>query len=225
MNIGFSKYVPEGYLTSCSFDYLDKTTKARIFMFTFFICAWFIPFTIITYCYVYIIKVVISSRHIRSSMNKNKTDIKLSLVVVGVIVLWFVAWTPYSIIALLGISGNEDKITPLGSMIPAVFCKASACIDPYVYSISHPRFRKEFGRLFLGHDGIGRRKTSLKTSNFVTHASRATSIRHLPTDSISVMNSIRFPKNKITVQSTLVEDEVECETIFSTKVGVEQDKR
>lgn len=93
LNIGFSKYVPEGYLTSCSFDYLDKTIKARIFMFVFFIFAWLIPFTIITYCYVYILKAVISSRHIRSSMDKHKTDIKLSIVVIGVIILWFVHHT------------------------------------------------------------------------------------------------------------------------------------
>lgn len=109
LNIGLSKYVPEGYLTSCSFDYLDKTTGARIFMFVFFIFAWFIPFTTITYCYTYILKAVISSRHIRSNKEKNKTEIKLSIIVVGVIVLWFVAWTPYSIVALLGISGNEDN--------------------------------------------------------------------------------------------------------------------
>lgn len=123
LNIGFSKYVPEGYLTSCSFDYLDKTIKARIFMFVFFIFAWFIPFTVITYCYFYILRVVRSTRHIRSSLDKHKTDIKLSIVVSGVIILWFIAWTPYSIVALLGISGNEDKISPFGSMIPAVFCK------------------------------------------------------------------------------------------------------
>lgn len=165
MNIGLSKYVPEGYLTSCSFDYLDKTTGARIFMFVFFIFAWFIPFTTITYCYTYILKAVSSSRHIRSSKDNNKTEIKLSIIVIGVIILWFVAWTPYSIVALLGISGNEDKITPFGSMIPAVFCKASACINPYIYSITHPKFRLEFSRLFLGRSQNSHFKTSYYRCN------------------------------------------------------------
>lgn len=165
LNIGLSKYVPEGYLTSCSFDYLDKTTGARIFMFVFFIFAWFIPFTTITYCYTYILKAVISSRHIRSSKDNNKTEIKLSIIVIGVIILWFVAWTPYSIVALLGISGNEDKITPFGSMIPAVFCKASACINPYIYSITHPKFRLEFGRLFLGRKQNSNFQTSYYKCN------------------------------------------------------------
>ncbi|KAG4077086.1 hypothetical protein HA402_016073 [Bradysia odoriphaga] len=218
LNIGFSKYVPEGYLTSCSFDYLDKTTKARIFMFVFFIFAWLIPFIIITYCYTYILKVVISSRHIRSSLDKHKTEKKLSLVVVGVIILWFVAWTPYSIVALLGISGNEDKISPFGSMIPAVFCKASACIDPYVYSISHPRFRKEFGRLFLGGVGTVRRRTSMKTS-FVCYPSTGhpSIIRKQTGNDGDVVNKVKFG-NKKNVQNSILKDEVECETDFSTNM-------
>lgn len=160
LDIGFSKYVPEGYLTSCSFDYLDRTTKARIFMFIFFIFAWLVPFTLITYCYFYILKVVASANSIQSSKDKNKTEVKLAIIVICVIGLWFTAWTPYSIVALLGISGNEDKLTPFGSMIPAVFCKTAACIDPYVYALTHPRFRMEFGRLFLGRVQFSRYQTS-----------------------------------------------------------------
>lgn len=165
LNIGLSKYVPEGFLTSCSFDYLDKTTGARIFMFIFFIFAWFIPFIIITYCYTYILKAVLSSRHMRSNKNRNKIEMKLSIIVVSVIILWFVAWTPYAIVALLGISGNEDKITPLVSMIPAVFCKASACINPYIYSITHPKFRSEFSRLCMGRNQNLNCKTSYYKCN------------------------------------------------------------
>jgi len=32
-------------------------------------------------------------------------------------------------------------ITPTVSMVPAICCKLVACFDPYVYAISHPRFR------------------------------------------------------------------------------------
>lgn len=151
-------------------------------------------------------------------MNKHKTDMKLSLVVVGVIILWFVAWTPYSIVALLGISGNEDKISPFGSMIPAVFCKASACIDPYVYSISHPRFRKEFSRLFLGRVGTIKRKTSMKASCYVCNPSvvQPSIIRKQTSGSEdSVKSRIKRSSNKMNAQSPFLIDEVERETNFS----------
>lgn len=153
-------------------------------------------------------------------MDKQKTDIKLSFVVISVIILWFLAWTPYSIVALLGISGNEDKISPFGSMIPAVFCKASACIDPYVYSISHPRFRKEFARIFLGREDIGKRRTSMKTSYFVCNPSGNPSIIHKQSvNENSVVNSIKCSKNRRKTQNSSLENEVDCdETNLSTKV-------
>ena len=49
--LGFGKYVPEGYLTSCSFDYLSDDVGTRIFILTFFLAAWVTPFTIIISCY------------------------------------------------------------------------------------------------------------------------------------------------------------------------------
>lgn len=213
LNIGLSKYVPEGYLTSCSFDYLDKTTGARIFMFVFFIFAWFIPFTTITYCYTYILKAVISSRHIRSNKDKNKTEIKLSIIVIGVIILWFVAWTPYSIVALLGISGNEDKITPFGSMIPAMFCKASACINPYIYSITHPRFRLEFGRLFLGRNQI----SNFQTSYYKCNTSRHPSIIRKQVVNDTKRVNCTIIQQTLNNQNVQFERQIECDTNVSIR--------
>ncbi|XP_063698243.1 opsin, ultraviolet-sensitive [Culicoides brevitarsis] len=163
LDIGLSKYVPEGFLTACSFEYLSPSKEAKIFMFTYFVFAWVVPLTIIIYCYFYILRVVVSPKSIRSSKDKNKTEIKLALVVIGVIGLWFLAWTPYSIVALLGISGNERYLTPLGSMIPAVFCKISACINPYLYAVNHPRFRSELRRL-LGCPVESRFNSDMRTS-------------------------------------------------------------
>lgn len=58
------------------------------------------------------------------------------------------AWTPYAIVALIGISGNIELISPLGSMVPAMFCKTAACLDPFVYAITNQKFREELGNLF-----------------------------------------------------------------------------
>ena len=166
LDIGWSKYVPEAYLTTCSFDYLSKDKDARIFMFMYFIFAWVVPFTAITYCYIHILRVVIGANSIQSSKDKNKTEVKLAAVVFAVIGLWFVAWTPYAIVALLGIFGKEHLISPLGSMVPAILCKVAACVDPYVYAVTHPRFRLEFGKMFLG-------KTDTRHSQYQTSYTKA----------------------------------------------------
>lgn len=59
---GVGKYVPEGYLTGCSFDYLSNDFTSRIFILTFFLGAWMVPMVIILYSYLSIIRYVALSR-------------------------------------------------------------------------------------------------------------------------------------------------------------------
>lgn len=56
--LGAGKYVPEGYLTSCSFDYLSNDLGTRVFILIFFIAAWVCPLAAIIFCYAAIIRAV-----------------------------------------------------------------------------------------------------------------------------------------------------------------------
>ncbi len=57
--------------------------------------------------------------------------------------LWLVAWTPYALVALFGIFGGKGFLTPMISSIPSLFCKIASCINPFVYSLNHPKFQRE----------------------------------------------------------------------------------
>ena len=46
-------------------------------------------------------------------------------------------------------------------MVPAVMAKIAACVDPYLYAVTHPRFRTELKKMMCS----GRRES---TSNFNT---------------------------------------------------------
>lgn len=175
LDVGLSIYVPEGFLTTCSFDYLNREISARIFMFIFFVAAWCIPLIIICSSYFYILRVVFAANRIQSNRDKNKTEQKLAIIVFLIIGLWFVAWTPYSIVAMLGVFGQEQYLTPIASMIPALFCKTAACIDPYVYAATHPRFRMEFRRLIYGKNRI--KRSSTIRSSILTRSSTARRLR------------------------------------------------
>lgn len=184
LDIGYGHYVPEGYLTSCSFDYLTDELSPRYFIFVFFCAAWLAPFCTITFCYVSIFKVVVGNRNMTSANQENqlssrhvkertkrKAEIKLAFLVMVVIALFFVSWTPYAVVALLGIFGQKDLITPTTSMIPALFCKTAACINPFIYIITHPKFRKEFEKIFFG-DKSRRKDGTLKTIGYTTDVTR-----------------------------------------------------
>ncbi len=59
---GVTKYVPEGFLTGCSYDYLSDDPATGIFILIFFIGAWVIPMIIIIYSYVAIFRAVVHVR-------------------------------------------------------------------------------------------------------------------------------------------------------------------
>ena len=67
---GIGKYVPEGFLTSCSFDYLSDDWPTRIFIAIYFLGAWLLPMAIIMFSYVAIILAVI---RVRENIVENPT--------------------------------------------------------------------------------------------------------------------------------------------------------
>ena len=81
-------------------------------------------------------------------MNRPDVEITVAITSVKLVVTWFVAWTPYAIVALLGISTNGRFLTPINSAFPAMFAKLAACINPYIYGLSHPKIREEILKYF-----------------------------------------------------------------------------
>ena len=67
----------------------------------------------------------------------------IAKIVFGLVFFWVMAWTPYTVVSLLGISGYSSLLTPLSSMLPALFAKTAACVDPFIYSLNHPKIRQE----------------------------------------------------------------------------------
>ncbi|KAG6441511.1 hypothetical protein O3G_MSEX001867 [Manduca sexta] len=240
LDIGCGHYVPEGFLTSCSFDYLTEELASRYFIFIFFCAAWLLPFCTISFCYISIFRVVVcnrnittqnqeqrlSSKHVKER-TKRKAEIKLAFLVMAVIVLFFVSWTPYAIIALLGIFGKKDLIKPLTSMIPALFCKTAACINPFIYIITHPTFRKEFKKL-LFRDKSKRMRGTMKTIGYSYEAHRAhrlskdlseTEVEILEMKDIPYQNEIFYnkPTGKLATISSRVTQREDSQRSISMK--------
>ncbi|XP_022240090.1 opsin, ultraviolet-sensitive-like [Limulus polyphemus] len=156
-----NRYVPEGYLSSCSFDYLARDLTSRLFVLVFFIAAWCVPLVIICVSYCGIILTVRRNQQLfrntvsqinskRSYIQKHRnTEIKLAKISVSLISLWMISWTPYAVVALFGISFNYQLLTPTTSMVPALFCKTASVVDPFLYGLSHPRFKSELKKKII----------------------------------------------------------------------------
>lgn len=153
---GFGKYIPEGILDSCSFDYLTRDQMTKTFGLCLFFFLYCCPLAVITFCYYFIVKTIFEHENtlreqarrmnvtsLRSNADANATsaEIKIAKVALCNIALWVGMWTPYAAIVLQGLLGDQGSITPLVSILPALIAKSASICNPIVYAISHPKFR------------------------------------------------------------------------------------
>nr|BAQ54878.1 opsin, short-wavelength sensitive type [Anax parthenope] len=178
----WSRFAPEGYLTTCSFDYMTEGPSTQYFTLTIFIWAYCIPLLLIALFYSRILSHVREHekmlREQAKRMNvkslsqgdEKSAEIRIAKVAISIVFLFICGWTPYALVALIGGFGERSLMTPTFSMFPAITCKTVACIDPWIYAINHPRFRAEIQKkvpwlCFFGED------KSSKTSDTKSEAS------------------------------------------------------
>ncbi|KAI1278385.1 Opsin, ultraviolet-sensitive [Halotydeus destructor] len=194
----YSRYVPEGYLTSCSFDYLSRSTSNRTFILIYFLAAFCVPFAIIVYSYVGIVlemrasdmtfrlgaksqRYTFEKSHISKTstgskiLSRQRQELHRAKMSACIIALWLVAWTPYAIVALIGVFGDSTLLTPTVTMLPALFAKVAAILNPVIYGHSHPKFREQAMRIFCCHH---------VTDNSVGHATARKCVEELAVQKI-----------------------------------------
>jgi hypothetical protein len=105
-------------------------------------------------------------------LKRVKQERNLMMSVARLIASWFIAWTPYAVISVIGLFAPHLIIHPAVSMFPALFAKVSSVINPYIYFLSSPRLRREFVQL----SGKGSNWMRSKVQNFDQSFSRIATI-------------------------------------------------
>ncbi|NWQ64999.1 OPN4 protein, partial [Neopipo cinnamomea] len=149
---GWSSYVPEGLMISCTWDYVTYSPANRSYTMILCCCVFFIPLIIIFLCYLSMFlairrtgrdvqKLGSCSRksHLSQSM---KNEWKLAKIAFVVIIVFVLSWSPYACVTLIAWAGRGNTLTPYSKSVPAVIAKASAIYNPIIYAIIHPRYRK-----------------------------------------------------------------------------------
>ncbi|XP_043109178.1 melanopsin-A-like [Puntigrus tetrazona] len=156
---GWSAYVPEGLLTSCSWDYMTFSPSVRAYTMLLFTFVFFIPLFVIMYCYFFIFRAIRDTnravgkingeggpRDSIKKMHRMKNEWKMAKIALIVILLYVISWSPYSCVALTAFAGYADMLTPYMNSVPAVIAKASAIHNPIIYAITHPKYRSAIAK-------------------------------------------------------------------------------
>ena len=64
---------------------------------------------------------------------RNRSEVKVTFMVAVMILAFMVAWTPYSVFALIKQFGDADSIGPGMGVLPSLFAKTSICYNPIIY--------------------------------------------------------------------------------------------
>lgn len=183
---GFGRYILEGTNTSCSFDFLTRDSNNKIYVLSIFAAHFAIPLVTIVVSYTLIYRAIlehkrefkiasrvfgeqdrplqISKRSKQSVMNEARIA-RVALIVISVFCL---SWAPYACIALIGLFGDQSLITRLSVGIPCVLAKFSTVLNPLIYALLHPNFRKSLLQItslqFSRSETLQQRFTHVKSS-------------------------------------------------------------
>ncbi|XP_006165557.1 melanopsin [Tupaia chinensis] len=189
---GWSAYVPEGLLTSCSWDYVTFTPSVRAYTMLLCCFVFFLPLLVIVYCYVFIFRAIRETGRAceggaaspgQRQRQRLQSEWKMAKIALLVILLFVLSWAPYSTVALVAFAGYAHVLTPYMSSVPAVIAKASAIHNPIIYAITHPKYRVAIAQhlpclgVLLGVSGQHRRPyLSYRSTHHSTLSSQASDL-------------------------------------------------
>ncbi|XP_054467956.1 opsin 4xa [Anoplopoma fimbria] len=151
--LGWSSYIPEGLMTSCTWDYVTSTPANKSYTLMLCCFVFFIPLGIISYCY---LCMFLAIRHASRDIEKLgyqvrkstliqqqsiKTEWKLAKIAFVVIIVFVLSWSPYACVTLIAWAGYGSYLSPYSKAVPAVIAKASAIYNPFIYAIIHSKYR------------------------------------------------------------------------------------
>ncbi|XP_060745873.1 opsin 4b [Tachysurus vachellii] len=234
---GWSAYVPEGLMTSCTWDYMTFTPSVRAYTMLLFICVFFIPLFVIMYCYFCIFRAIRNTTSAVGKISEEggitkdsikkfhrlKSEWKMAKVALIVILLYVISWSPYSCVALTAFAGYADLLTPYMNSVPAVIAKASAIHNPIIYAITHPKYRSALARYIpcLGVLLCVPHRERLTSSSFMS-TRRSTVTSQASEIGSSMRQSSRTRLSSMSdSESALTDTEVDMASALSRQVSYE----
>ncbi|KAI4873578.1 hypothetical protein NFI96_025323 [Prochilodus magdalenae] len=184
-------YVPEGLMTSCTWDYVSPSVGNRSYTLALCCCVFLIPLGIIIHCYIHMfLSVRRASRDVSrlgSQVRKQsasrpqynvRSEWKLAKIAAVVIAVFVLSWAPYACVTLIAWAGYAHLLNPYSKTLPAVIAKASAVYNPFIYAIVHAKYRATLAEKVPGLSCLSRvrGKGRLSSSNSESSLSRQSSM-------------------------------------------------
>ena len=147
--LGWSRYDLEGNNETCSIKWESSLPGDRVYFVVIFIACYFLPLTVISFCYCKIYQVskrVVGNTSrmgglaltMTQALTKKHRESAMHFLIV--IAAFMLSWSPYAIVSLLLIL--RGYLNPIATSACSVFAKISFLLNPVLYAIISRKFRQ-----------------------------------------------------------------------------------
>ncbi|KAM4049592.1 visual pigment-like receptor peropsin [Anomaloglossus baeobatrachus] len=143
--VGWSSYAPDPTGATCTINWRKNDASFVSYTMTVVAINFIVPLMVMFYCY-YNVSRTMKGYHSRNSLGCGNLDwsdqadvTKMSVVM---ILMFLVAWSPYSIVCLWSSFGDPKQISPAMAIIAPLFAKSSTFYNPCIYVIANKKFRR-----------------------------------------------------------------------------------
>jgi len=155
--IGWGGYMLEGLFMTCSYDYLSEDWNRKSFILYAFIFNYCFPMLMVIFYYTQIVRAVVKHESalkaqakkmnvesLRSNQDEDadSAEMRIAKVAITNVSLWIAIWSPYAVVVMTAAFGDRNLVTPLISQLPAFLAKLAGVINPFIFALSHPKFRE-----------------------------------------------------------------------------------
>ncbi|XP_056617199.1 visual pigment-like receptor peropsin [Triplophysa dalaica] len=143
--IGWAGYAPDPTGATCTINWRNNDSSFVSYTMAVIAVNFIIPLSVMFYCY-YSVSVTMKrykANNCLESINMDWSDqmdvTKMSIIM---IVMFLVAWSPYSVVCLWASFGDPLKIPASMAIIAPLFAKSSTFYNPCIYVIANKKFRR-----------------------------------------------------------------------------------
>ncbi|XP_060532209.1 parapinopsin-like [Cylas formicarius] len=164
--VGWGRYSIEAANISCSVNWEDRSVNAKTYIIYLFFFGLFLPLIVIIFSYAHIIR---TTRKNKMRMGQlRKVEARIAYTILLMITAFLLAWTPYSVFALLVQFGDPTLITPATGVLPALLAKSSICYNPVIYVGLNSQFRQHFRQIIKLKRVRSSEECKMAVSKYVT---------------------------------------------------------
>ncbi|NP_001401989.1 visual pigment-like receptor peropsin isoform 1 [Rattus norvegicus] len=143
--VGWASYAPDPTGATCTINWRKNDTSFVSYTMMVIVVNFIVPLTVMFYCYYHVSQSMRLSAASNCTTHLNRDwahQADVTKMSVMMILMFLLAWSPYSVVCLWACFGNPKKIPPSLAIIAPLFAKSSTFYNPCIYVAANKKFRK-----------------------------------------------------------------------------------